>query len=223
MKQVYYFVVLLMSFSLSACTSVFGDVRATFDYALSSPEDVQLSATEVAEFPYTAQYASWDDMAQILIVLGFIDGHTFHWITGERETLVTEYGRVTRTAMLEHELISLSNKDNDPLRCVLEQACESSWTREGSFIDSAGRTYSRTIVSDFSIEGGEEIQLPTGQRSVTKVIEEGAFVLADHKQYFKNTFWLESDGHVVKSHQYLTPGRPGLTLTQVKWVGRDEQ
>ena len=217
-------IVLLMSLSVSSCTSVFDDVRATFDYALSKPEAVDLSPTEIASFPYTAQYANWDDVPKTLIVLGFIDGTQHHWITADRETLVTERGRVVRTTMLDHELVNLSHQEGDPLRCILSDDCTLSWTREGSFSDPAGRVYSRTIESSFRIEGEELLALPAGERRVTKVIEDGYFSLnrGGDRQSFTNTFWLESDGHVVKSRQYITPGRLGLTLTQVKWVGRDE-
>lgn len=212
------------SLSLSACTSVFQDVRATFDYALSSADDVELTPAEIAEFPYTAQYANWDDSAQILVVLGFIDGNEYHWVTGDRETLITERGRVVRTTRLDHELVNLSNQSEDPLRCILATDCNPEWTREGSFSDPTGRLYSRTIVSRFTVEGEESLTLPVGERRVTKVIEEGYFTLGRERdrRSFTNTFWLEDDGHVVKSRQYLTPGRQGLTLTQVKWVGRDE-
>lgn len=225
MKIILLPLVLTASLLATACTSVFSDVRATFDYALSSNEDASMTSEELREFPYTAVYANWPDLARIMLVLGYVDGDEFHWISGDRETLVTLNGRVVRTAMLDYELVSTSNLANDPLRCILQDECSSHWVRDAQFANSDGDSFSRAVTSEFSVVGKQEVSLPMGPRDTFQVVERGYFGLnADgkNKQRFTNYFWLEADGHVVKSEQTLLPGRAALTLMQVKWVGRDE-
>ncbi|MBA3989324.1 MAG: YjbF family lipoprotein [Idiomarina sp.] len=214
-----------LSLLSSGCSSVFSDVRATFDYALAKPQAAHLNETELAAFPYTALYASWADDPQIMLVLGFIDGQEFHWITGSRETVVTQHGRVVRTADIDYGIVDTSNLAADPLRCILQEDCTTRWQREASFVDAKNNMFSRVIDSQFEVAGRTQVELPMGTRDVYEVVERGHFALTNdgkERRAFTNYFWLEDDGHVVKSRQLLVPGRRALTLTQVKWIGRDE-
>lgn len=202
--------------ALMGCTAVTEETRATLEYAFSKPDDVQLSAEEINDFPYTALYAKWDDSAQILIVLGYIDSGEYNWVTAERETMVTVNGRVVRTAGVDYELMAVSDLNQDPLQCVVTAAdCELSWQRQID-IGTEDSRYTRSVRSEFKILGDEVLQLPSGEYQVTRVEEHGII----GKRNFSNVFWIEADGHVVKSRQQIIPGRAMLELTQVKWVGR---
>ena len=77
-----------------------------------------------------------------------------------------------------------------------------------------------TIISEFDVTGMEILTLPSGiEKSVYRVVEEGRFVFA--RQEFVNEFWIEADGHVVKSKQTMMPNTMSIELTQIKWIGRD--
>ncbi|RUO30128.1 YjbF family lipoprotein [Aliidiomarina sedimenti] len=203
--------------AIVGCTAVTEETRATLEYAFSKPDDVQLSADEINDFPYTALYAKWDDSAQILIVLGYIDSGEYNWVSADRETMVTVNGRVVRTAGVDYELMAVSNLSQDPLQCVVTAPanCALSWQRQID-IGTEDSRYTRSVRSEFRILGDEVLQLPSGEYQVTRVEEHGTI----GSQKFHNTFWIEADGHVVKSRQLIVPERKLLELTQVKWVGR---
>lgn len=225
MKKILLTCLVSVSLLLSGCTSVVGDIRATIQYALSEPEDVDLAPEELAALPYTALYVNWQSKPRVMVVLGFIEGEEFHWVTGDRETIVTRNGRVTRTAKLDYEVVAVSDVSDDPLRCVLKDECLLSWSRNVRFKDASGNEFSRSVVSDFELGGTTSIELPLGTKEVVEVFEHGYFALdarGQGKQRFTNTFWLESDGHVVKSEQRIHPMQAPLVIKQAKWVGRDE-
>ncbi|WP_417435970.1 YjbF family lipoprotein [Idiomarina abyssalis] len=206
---------------LSACTAVTSEVRATIEYAFKDAEDAELSQDKIDSFPYTSLYAQWSDKPQSLIVLGYVNKpDDWHFITAEKETLVLRNGRIIRTQSLNNNILAVSNLSNDPLRCIVtnQADCETYWQRQYD-IELNKKEISRKVTSDFSIEGGEILNLPIGPVATTRVIEKGEFELSGER--FINEFWLEDDGHVVKSKQTLFPGGDELTLTQVTWIGRD--
>ncbi|MDV6316119.1 YjbF family lipoprotein [Idiomarina sp. HP20-50] len=211
----------MLLLSLSACTAVTSEVRETIEYALKDAENAELSQEKIDSFPYTSLYARWGDSPRSLIVLGFVNKpDDWHFVTAEKETLVLRNGRVIRTQGLNENLLAVSNLQNDPLRCLVTHptSCNTQWQRQYD-IESKQAVVSREATSSFSVKNKTTLDLPIGPVKTTHVVETGQFTLSgDH---FINEFWLEDDGHVVKSTQTLFPSGKALTLTQVTWIGRD--
>ena len=206
---------------LVGCTAVTDEVRETVEYAFKDTEDAELSADEIENFPYTSLYAQWQGKARSWIVLGFINKpNKYHFITADKETLVLENGRVTRTQSLDDNLLSVSNLKSDPLRCIVTtpQSCNNRWQRAYDYQFDDGTRVSRNVKSTFSVKQREQLAMPYGSATATLVEEAGTFLLTG--QRFVNRFWVEPDGHVIKSEQRIIPNKPLLNLTQVTWIGR---
>lgn len=209
--------------ALTGCNAVTEDARRTLEYAFAKTPDVELSAEELREFPYTALYVNQDGSPQSLVVLGYIDGEgedaEFSWISADRETLVTRHGRVIRTLDLHTNLLAISALDSDPLRCIVTHPgdCLRTWQRDMDFAVGE-RRFTRRASSVFEVVGPTRIQLPEGETQVVHVRERVSIALTDKS--FMNEFWIEDDGHVVKSRQRILFNEPSFTLTQAKWVGR---
>lgn len=229
---------LLILPTLTACTSAYQDFYDSVEYALESykAEDVVLSAEAIEEFPYSGLYIRRGDNRQALIVLGFIDreaGRRQHsWISADNITIVTENGRIIKTIgqteaissseLGNHDILAISNRDKDPLHCIIleRQQCPTTYSREIDYLDR-NRARSTYAESTFNVSAEQQtITLPRGERNVYYVTETGTF--SPSGKTFQNEFWLEADGHVVRSIQHLTPGEKPIMLEQVKWVGRDE-
>lgn len=208
---------------LAGCSAISYDLQKTWEYALRKEQNVVLTAEQIAEFPYTAMYGRMDGGGQVLVVLAFVDKTgaeaRLNWVTGASESFTTEQGRIIRTTGLDVNLVGVSAVTADPLRCVLAAGCATEWLREIDFVGGS-ETGTETVRSNFVVMGSETLNLPTGPKQVVRIKEEGRFVRAG--ELFINTFWLEPDGHVVKSRQQLLPGAKALELTQVKWVGRND-
>jgi len=214
--------------TLSGCTHVTEDVYATFQHHFSSAPDAELSAEEIAELPYTAIYARDGKEPQAVLILGFVDtaGEVarFNFISRSRQTLVMEHGRIVRTDRLGVTLADVTNRSEDPLRCIVTepQVCPDSWTREADIVEPdralSNKHSTETIYSSFVNNGRVELALPAETVTAWHVTESGRFEHSGKR--FTNEFWLEEDGHVVKSIQHITPNHPRIELTQIKWVGR---
>lgn len=239
----------LLVVSLGACTAVFSDVASTWKYATEKREDASLNPEQISEFPYTAIYVQRGSAPRSLVVLGFVDDTDgealsspayFNWISADRETLVTQQGRLVRTADLEPELLGRTQLVTDPLRCFIralntsgfsglaEQTCASSWdyvidVKSTMSAKSEATRFSVETRSEFSVGPPEILSLPAADVEVVKITEQVHFSRsrAGAKQTVSNEFWIEQDGHVVKSIQYITPHQSPFAVTQVKWVGRD--
>ena len=210
--------------SLIGCNAVTGEAKRTIEYMLTKTPDYEMTAEEISEFPYTALYMNQEGSPQSLVVLGYIDGdmqtQNFSWVSQERETIVTRNGRVIRTEGLHANLTGLSDLGTDPLLCIVTspQDCVLSWTRNQDFILRDGTSLSRRVHSEFEVADEQRLALPGGEVDVTLVREYVEIGL--HKRRYVNEFWIEADGHVVKSKQWVLHNEPRFTLTQVKWVGR---
>ncbi|MGX5913538.1 YjbF family lipoprotein [Aliidiomarina sp. Khilg15.8] len=209
--------------TLTACNAVTDDAKRTLEYAFEKRPDVELSAQELEEFPYTALYVNQDGSPRSLVVLGYADSdggtEVLSWISSDRETLVTRHGRVVRTVDLHTNLLATSDVDSDPLRCIVTnpESCLRSWQRALDF-EVEGKRFSRLASSTFKVLGPTTINLPAGETDVVHVREVVDVNLTDKS--FVNDFWIENDGHVVKSRQHILFNEPSFTLTQAKWVGR---
>lgn len=74
-------------------------------------------------------------------------------------------------------------------------------TREHSFLNSLDQTEFYSLNCDITQIGVEEVELPTGPQDLTKFEEE----CAGGRLVFKNEYWTDSDGEILRSIQVLSP------------------
>ncbi|WP_113906552.1 YjbF family lipoprotein [Aliidiomarina celeris] len=213
---------------LAGCSNITYDVQRTWQYFLQDRSDAEYSQEQIDNLPVTAFYGQIEGAPRTVVLLGFADQTTeiprLSWIAGGRQSFSTEYARIVTTSGLAMNLIAMSNIAEDPLRCIVRMPsrCASQWVRQ---IDMTGKgsaalTGTETLISEFEKFGPELMVLPNGDEKLVYRIEEtGRFVFA--RQPFTNQFWIEPDGHVVKSKQTMMPHTNAIELTQLKWMGRD--
>lgn len=225
----------LVLLPLSACTSIFTDVKDTWQYALERYEDADLSATEIEEFPYTALYVRQADQPRALVVLAFVDevsgGREHTWASAGNELLVTRHGRVIQSYGMEPELRAVSGLQHDPLACMrgalssngfsAANTCLSPWEYQIDILDTEAKPSTYAMRSRFSVHGVERLTLPRGEVDVLLVTEQVEAEGRRSRQW-QNRYWLANDGHILQSEQQLIPTASRFTITQVKWVGRDD-
>ena len=213
-------VVLIALTFVTGCNAVTGEAKRTIEYLLEQSPEVNLTAEEIEAFPYTALYMNMENTSQSLVVLGYVDGDNFSWVSGENETVVTRHGRIIRTIGLHANLTGISNLANDPLACVITEPerCPTEWERAHDFELRDGQQISRAVHSRFERGERAPLSLPGGAVTATFVREHVQVDMG--KRNYVNEFWIEDDGHIVKSRQMALFNEPRFSLTQVKWVGR---
>lgn len=223
-----------ISFVGTGCSSATGDLWSTWKMVFADTPDVVLSADEIEAFPYTIQYVQVGKQPRVTSVLGFVDTvagqREHHWVTRDRETIVTQRGRLKRVTQLSgYSVDAVTNLANDPLSQLAQLLTEQhdridgytqSWQRQVDF-RHAGQARTVTVRSTLQVQGATTIARAGSDtpRNVYYVQERGEFV--EYQQTFMNEFWVEADGHVVQSRQWGAPGAPALWMSQIKWVGRD--
>ena len=190
------------------------------DAAFASPQDVELSSEEIADYPYAAQYIQVDDQPRALMALNFDDNGKLKWITGGSEVFITQVGRVVSTVDAYGGPRHTSNLENDPLLCWINSlqqqkttptTCSDTWHREVEFGDVGLQNNERLeIHSTFSNLGQESVKMLNGE--VHQAVK-----LSEESKYFKNVFWLELEtGRVIKSRQWLSKIIGNAQVQEVK-------
>jgi hypothetical protein len=150
------------------------------------------------------------DGAQALLILRRYDGDDLHWISAEREVIVTRRGRVVKTYGLPQDLKDTSFLTRDPLGAPEAGfAASAECLRE---IDLEPAHQDGVVVrSRFATAGSEEIDI-LGDRFATTVLhEEGA--APDIAWNFVNQYWIDPrSGYVWKSRQFAAPQLPPLEI-----------
>ena len=222
---------LLVALTLSACSSVTQDALTSVQLALQKPEDVVLTNADIAALPYSAMYVKRPDRAQVLVVMGFADGEgaqqRLSWLSQGRQTIVTGHGRVIRTQGLDSDLLAISALADDPLRCYsrmtnfqVQANCANAWQLAYDIEDNdQQRSVSARAELTYDAQRAHHLAYGTNQVETRLLTEQVYDERGD--PLGTNLYWLEADGHVLKSEQMVIPGAEVTTFTQVKWIWRD--
>ncbi len=219
-KKVKLLAVLVCVSLLSACAGTYRTYYEMFKLALSTPEDVSLTYSAIAEAPYDFMYLRQGEKPRVALALAFIEQQQFKWVSGEQEMVVTESGRIVRTLGLGNDLLFLSNRQADPLK-------------QGAFRGTQWRTaadrqlgeYGTELRSTFSEHHNYQLTYFNHVLPTVLVIEQ---VAIDTKPRFwrfdgswQNLYWLDAEtGRVLQSRQQLAAGQASYELVYVSEVVR---
>lgn len=172
---------------------------------------MQLTDDEIAGMRYASQYMSINNGPQLFVVLAYNENDQQKWVTRDRAVIVTQNGRIVKTSGLGDNLTETTNLGNDPLAKVKQITEGAGWTRQIAWTEHQQVRYA-TASSTFSYDGTDTIKVGS---SVTKVrvLEEEVTALG---KSWTNRYWIDDDGQIRKSKQYLGPGYWPITTLLVK-------
>lgn len=196
---------------VGGCSHVGGDLPAIWllmkGIWTTSPG---VSLQEAAAVPYASIGVRLGDSNEIILVLATDDRGSQLWTSSQRIAIITQNGRVTRTAGLEHNLggiqVQAANRTN---------AAAFTWLADFPDLSlyAVPITCRQMKVSDETITIlGKEIQ--------TRRVEERCASDSDSLDWsFKNTFWRDpQSGMAWKSTQHFHPNSPPLTIQTLRPV-----
>lgn len=205
---------------LSACSGTYKSYVDMFKFALTPPQDINLSFNEILEAPNDFLYVRSGKQGRAALGLMFVEGGQFKWISASKELIVTENGRIVRTQGLPNNLLYLSNLTADPLKTDLTVAKE--WVRSADW--SIGE-YGYKVRSSFTAVEGEKLRFFGQQIEVIKLVEtlyyDNPYNYLRFDRHWQNTFWIDAkSGIVLKSYQTLAPGMEPIELVFVSDIVR---
>ncbi|WP_147194030.1 YjbF family lipoprotein [Pantoea sp. CCBC3-3-1] len=196
-----YIPLLFLCLFLQGCTQTQKGLTETVKLALLGPDDVQVSDEQVQSLPYASMYLRLNQGQRIFVVLGFDENGQQKWVTRDRSMLVTQHGRLVKTAGLSDNLSEVTNLEQDPLADALHLTEGASWTRTLSWSE-AGKFRAGTAVSRFNRQPDEVLTL-AGNRVACRVWQEEVTLPVSGKSW-TNTFWIDTTtGQVRQAQQSL--------------------
>ncbi len=210
---------ILMALLLSSCSAKFQQVGETAKLAFLGQKGAELTPEQIAAIPYASIYARQGDGPQAFMVLAFAEQGLDKWVSSDHAMLVTRKGRLVKAIGLEHQLISVSNQQKDPVIEGLKPAnMPQSYSRKISWMP--GYFSDIKEESSFQFIGKEQLTIAGHSMELNKFTEFLTIPAFDYQAV--NTFWVEPDtGLVRKSIQHYAPDVPPLTITQLRpYIGK---
>lgn len=175
------------------------------------PSGVQLTDDDIHNMPYASQYMQLNGGPQIFVVLAFSENGQHKWLTEDQAMLVTRHGRLVKTERLGDNLLSVNNLDNDPLIHPNQITDGARWTRTMGWTEHRQVRYA-TATSTFRWDGSDTLTM-AGERTAVRVLEE---TVSTSEAHWRNRYWVDSDGQIRQSEQYLGAGIFPVKTTLIK-------
>ncbi len=213
---------LLITFALSACTQKFNDVNATLDEAFFGTDDVVLSQQEIIKLPYASSFVRINGGAKLFMVLAFAEPNPktgvmqLKWLSSDKAMVVTEDGRIVKTLGLAQKNLTAITPINLPSLPSFASinkkqhiwSAEYDWQTDNRYLFN----YEASITP--VLRKTSQLKTTVWEKEVTEVLE--VVSIPSLSASFTNQYWIDGDGNVVKSHQYLGPDMGDIEMTILK-------
>ncbi|WP_455426114.1 YjbF family lipoprotein [Dryocola sp. LX212] len=203
--------ILVVCLLLQACSATTKGLGTSLWHSIVGTDGVQLTDDDIQNMRYASQYMSINGGPQLFVVLAYDENGQQKWVTQDRATLVTQNGRVVKTVGLGDNLTQVSNLTDDPLAKVNQIIDGAAWTRQMAWTEHQ-QVRMATARSTFRWDGSDTLKVGSSVTPVRVLDEE---VTASGKTWH-NRFWVDSDGHIRQSKQYLGPDYWPITTVLLK-------
>lgn len=210
------FTLLISLLFLSACTQKFKDTFSTVNASVNSLTDVTLSEDELKKFPYDSAYVSLNDSRRILMALALIEENTLNnsqrlkWVSADNFMLITEKGRIVKTLGFDDNLMAITSENSVNLPAPSIKA--NKWIAYYDWMPSYRYQFTAEINS--SLNQQQTIGLSSWSLDTQHVEEKINF--SELNSNFTNHYWLNQNGKVIKTIQYLGPNMDKIEMSFVK-------
>ncbi|MFW1503914.1 YjbF family lipoprotein [Vibrio parahaemolyticus] len=200
----------------TGCTQKFSDVSATVQEAYSNYIDVELSADEIRDVPYSSAYLKIGSQKQVFVVLAFAEKNPktgitqLKWVSADNAMIVTENGRIVKTLGLQANNLAGLHGQIPKYDITQENKVkfESVYDWTPNYLYSFPAEIIRTKLHQ------EIVTTPLNTTKTTVFNEKVMFPTLNSE--FNNTYWVTSSGQVKKSLQYLGPNMAPIEFVVLK-------
>ena len=203
--------IIMVCLLLQACSATIeGLGHSLWDSVFGTP-GVQMTDDEIQNMPYASQYMQLNGGPQLFVVLAFAENGQQKWVTQDRAILVTQHGRIVKTHLGGDNLIEVNNLATDPLIKPNQIVDGATWTRTMGWTEHQQVRYA-TARSVFTWDGADTIKVGSDNTPVRILDEE----VTTDQTLWHNRYWVDSDGMIRQSEQYLGAGFFPVKTTLIK-------
>ncbi|MGR2667491.1 YjbF family lipoprotein [Vibrio campbellii] len=195
------------------CTQKFNDVSATVQEAYGNYIDVELTPEEIEAVPYASAYLKIGSQKQVFVVLAFAEpnpltGQTqLKWVSADKAMVVTENGHIVKTIGLQTtNLAGVYGDVPTYSKSSVQYALSYDWSKQYRYGFQAQVERSR--------QGKDRVTTPISSTETDVYTELVTFPSLEES--VENTYWVDSEGQVVKTRQHLGPKMVPVELTILK-------
>ncbi|RPH25598.1 YjbF family lipoprotein [Buttiauxella warmboldiae] len=185
---------------LQACSATTKGLGSSLWHSIVGDDGIQLTHDDIQNMRYASQYMRINNGPQIFVVLAYDENGQQKWVTQDRATIVTEHGRIVKTTGLGDNLQQVTNLAGDPLLHANQIIDGAGWTRQMAWTEHQ-QVRMATARSTFTWDGTDTLNVAESATPVRVLDEE---ITVDGKSWH-NRFWIDSEGHIRQSKQYLGP------------------
>ena len=195
------------------CTQKFNDVSATVQEAYGNYIDVELTPEEIEAVPYASAYLKIGSQKQVFVVLAFAESNPLtgqtqlKWVSADKAMVVTENGHIVKTIGLQTTNLAGVYGDVPAYsKSSVQYALSYDWSKQYRYGFQAQVERSR--------QGKDRVTTPISSTETDVYTELVTFPSLEES--VENTYWVDSEGQVVKTRQHLGPKMVPVELTILK-------
>ncbi|WP_437889517.1 YjbF family lipoprotein [Phytobacter sp. V91] len=203
--------IILFCLLIQACSATTkGLGHSLWDSVFGTP-GVHLTDDEIADMPYASQYMQFNGGPQVFVVLAFAENGQQKWATQDQALVVTEHYRIVKTQLPGDNLLQVNNLAADPLANPTQIVDGAHWTRTLGWTEHNQVRYA-TARSVFRWNGTDKVTLGSDVTQV-RILEEE---VSTERKSWRNRYWVDEDGVIRQSEQYLGANWFPVKTTLVK-------
>ncbi|WP_260862213.1 YjbF family lipoprotein [Citrobacter sp. Marseille-Q6884] len=183
---------------LQACSATTKGLGHSLWESMFGTPGVQMTDDDIQNMPYASQYMQLNGGPQLFVVLAFAENGQQKWVTQDQAILVTQHGRLVKTLLSGDNLIEVSHVADDPLINPKRIIDGATWTRTMGWTEHKQVRYA-TARSVFKWDGSDSIRVASDETQVRVLVEE----VTTDQAHWQNRYWIDSDGLIRQSEQYL--------------------
>ncbi|HBM9260650.1 TPA: YjbF family lipoprotein [Citrobacter freundii] len=203
--------IIMVCLLLQACSATTEGLGHSLWDSVFGTSGVQMTDDEIQNMPYASQYMQLNGGPQLFVVLAFAENGQQKWVTQDRAILVTQHGRIVKTHLGGDNLIEVNNLAADPLIKPNQIVDGATWTRTMGWTEHQQVRYA-TARSVFTWDGADTIKVGSDNTPVRILDEEVTTV----QTRWHNRYWIDSEGQIRQSEQYLGAGFFPVKTTLIK-------
>ena len=214
-----YFNLIFLFVVVSSCSSLsnsiapgYSEAFRTINNAVFGYKDTQITKEIIDNIPYASSLLKIGKGPQGLLILESLSGNKETWISADEVYLVIQNGRIIKTAGLNNNLIDFISPVKDFNGLDQYQV--------NRYFYSYDQPYLRNVEvsAELKIKTKEPVEVLNKTLNLLLIEEE---ISNDYLGWnYTNRFWVDDQGEVIKSIQYISPRLPAFSLLVTKKPSR---
>ncbi len=210
--------VVLIPFIILSCAgnNIYSELFRNFQDLFTKPEDITIE--KVNSIPYASMQVRLGRTQNTLIVLEEVQDEILKWTSSNLVKIYTRNGFIVRFTGLENQL---DNVELDKRHPIITGNFSNQIDELTSFYTfNNPKLFRLPVKTKFNFIKNDQVNI-LGRTINTKLYEESSL---DNliSWRFKNSYWVDDDGDIIKSFQSFTPLNPEIRIKMTKKYKKPE-